>query len=187
MARMLCMIPHNGDVEVRRHMSCMFSNIIARMALGKRFVMRGLLSHEQTSTSMLKSDPSNFLEFQEARNFIEIVEGLSRCLGVVLLGDCLPAFKWMDMQLGFETKFQKQRECMDMFVSNIISEHLERQRPVREEEKDMVDVMLAEVGEKDGYEITLDHVKGVLWVTSNDILCNYLCFYFYFYFFIGGK
>lgn len=74
---------------------------------------------------------------------------------------------------------------MDMFVSNIISEHLERQRPVHEEEKDMVDVMLAEVGEKDGYEITLDHVKGVLWVTWNDPLCNYLCFIFYLL--IAGK
>ena len=165
MAHMLCMIPLNGDVEVRRHLSLMFSNIIARLVLSKRFVMTGLLKHEQTDTSMLKSDPSNSLEFQEAHNFMEIVEGLSQCLGVVNPGDCIPTFKWMDVQLGFETKFHKQRERMDMFVSKIISEHQEQQRPVREEEKDMVDVMLDEMGEKDGYEITLDHVKGVLWVT----------------------
>ena len=162
---MLCMIAHNGDVELRRHLSLMFSNIMARQVLSKRFVMTGLLNHEQTDTSMLKSDPSNSLELQEAHNFIDIVEGLSQCLGVVNLGDWIPAFKWMGVQLGFETKFHKQRERMDMFVSKIISEHLERQRPVREEEKDMVDVMLDEMGEKDGYEITLDHVKGVLWVS----------------------
>ena len=39
---------------------------------------------------------------------------------------------------------------------------LKLQQPVHEEEKDMVDVMLDEMGEKDGYQITLDHVKGVL-------------------------
>ena len=162
MAHMLAMIPFNGDVEVRRHLSFMFSNIIARMVLGKRFVMRGLLNHEQTSTSMRKASPSSVLELQEARNFTEIVEGLSWCLGVVNPGDCIPALKWMDIHLGLEIKFQKQRERMDMFVSNIISEHLKWQHPVHEEEKNMMDVMLDEMGEKDGYEIMLDHVKGVL-------------------------
>ncbi|KAG0560615.1 hypothetical protein KC19_10G193500 [Ceratodon purpureus] len=92
------------------------------------------------------------------------MEELPLCFGAIHLQDlftCIP--KWLDLQ-GLDARFRKIKSRMDVFYTNMISQHREERRrnPVSEEHKTLLDVLLEEL-EKPEQGVTEDNVNGLIW------------------------
>lgn len=160
-------IPQVGvPVELNSLFTISTTNVISRMVLNKRL---GCVSTTNASEDNVR----------EVQDLKEIVEEIFGCLATPNIGTLVPALKYLDIQ-GLETRFEKLKARMDVFVMNIIAEHLEQRTTRRskeaaveicEEEKDMVDLLLDEMeAMTDESAITLENVKSLIWVSSTSYL-----------------
>ena len=143
-------------MPVRTYLEVVVTNILSRMILKKRF-----------SAVAGKGAQGSDSEMQEVRNFRVLVEEIAQCSLHMDPGDFIPIFKWLDIQ-GFRARLRDLRKRMDVFVNNIINEHLEQRRKGLAYEKDMVDVLLDQMEDTstDKFDISEKHINGLLWVST---------------------
>jgi len=149
-AQMVRSIPANSDevIDLRECLAVMTANILTRLIIGKRFMGR---------SGMNKS------EEKELKDFVEITEEISDCLGIANPRDVIPAFKWIDLN-GLDRRFKTLRRHMESFLSKIIAERRHR-RSETDAEKDLLDVLLDSM---DQQEITQEVVTSIVWVTRRN-------------------
>jgi len=79
---------------------------------------------------------------------------------------------WIDKLTGLSSRLERIFKEMDEFYNEIISDHLDPNKPKYEHE-DFVDVLLQFKKERCfSFDLTLDHIKAVLMVTSSHSLSN---------------
>ena len=139
-----------GPFQVNKHLNIMSTNILSRMILNKRF-NPGAAGDETES---------------ELHKFFEILEEANHCFSTIHLQDGFTCFpKWFDPQ-GLDKRFRNLRDRVDLFHKNMVDEHRERRRknPVSEWDRTLLDVLLDQIENSD-FEVTEEHVKGVIWVS----------------------
>ncbi|KAJ3678336.1 hypothetical protein LUZ60_002139 [Juncus effusus] len=128
-------------VNLREVLGAFSMNNVTRMLLGKQYFGTGTAGAN------------------EAMEFMHITHELFRLLGLIYLGDYLPAWRWVD-PFGCERKMREVEKKIDEFHQKIIDEHkVRRERNQRhdamddddnnanKEEMDFVDVLLSLPGE----------------------------------------
>ncbi|KAL9259524.1 Cytochrome P450 703A2-like protein [Drosera capensis] len=120
-------------VSLREVLGAFSMNNVTRMLMGKQYFGAGYTAP------------------QEARQFIHITHELFWLLGLIYLGDYLPAWRWLDPH-GCEKKMREVEKGIDDFHSRIVDEHRQaRYRRAKDgvenEEMDFVDILLSLPGE----------------------------------------
>ncbi|KAJ4805501.1 Cytochrome P450 family protein [Rhynchospora pubera] len=128
-------------VNLREILGAFSMNNVTRMLLGKQYFGTG------------SAGP------KEATEFMHITHELFRLLGLIYLGDYLPAWRWID-PYGCEKKMREVEKKIDEFHQKIVDEHRERGERKRKRkdddndpddeskvEMDFVDVLLSLPGE----------------------------------------
>ncbi|PKA52347.1 Flavonoid 3'-monooxygenase [Apostasia shenzhenica] len=128
-------------VDLRQVLEAFSMNNVTRMLLGKQYFGSATAGR------------------QEAMEFMAITHELFHLLGMIYLGDYLPAWRWIDPS-GCERRMKEVEKKVDKFHQKIIDEHRERKKKKMKEmeeeeddgeEMDFVDVLLSLPGE-DGKE-----------------------------------
>ncbi|KAG0499467.1 hypothetical protein HPP92_003706 [Vanilla planifolia] len=120
-------------VDLRQVLGAFSMNNVTRMLLGKQYF--GPASAGR----------------REAMEFMGITHELFRLLGIIYIGDYLPAWRWIDPS-RCEKRMREVEKKVDDFHQKIIEEHRKRRREAGvEHELDFVDVLLSLPGE-DGKE-----------------------------------
>nr|AOS51485.1 ferulate 5-hydroxylase [Calamus jenkinsianus] len=83
---------------------------------------------------------------EEQDEFIGILQEFSKLFGAFNIGDFIPWLSWMDMQ-GINQRLKAARGALDGFIDKIIDEHLANPKLADAEDADMVDDMLAFLGD----------------------------------------
>lgn len=109
---------------------------------------------------------------RDAMEFMNITHELFHLLGIIYLGDYLPAWRWFD-PTGCERKMREVEKKIDRFHQGIIEEHRERTRRRKEicsscededDEMDFVDVLLSLPGEDGREHLDDKEIKALMQV-----------------------
>ena len=159
-ANVLRVMPQDGRtvVPVRTYIEVVVTNILSRMVLKKRF---GAVAGKTVDA------PVEGNEVEQVRNFQELIQEIAEASFRLDAGDFVPALRRIDL-LGFRRHLRHLKKRMDVFVSKIISEHLEqRQKSSAVYEKDMVDALLDEMEDTTSqFGISNEHISSLLWVRT---------------------
>jgi hypothetical protein len=159
-ANVLRVMPQDGRtvVPVRTYIEVVVTNILSRMVLKKRF---GAVAGKTVDA------PVEGNEVEQVRNFAELIQEIAEASFRLDAGDFVPALRRIDL-LGFRRHLRHLKKRMDVFVSKIISEHLEqRQKSSAVYEKDMVDALLDEMEDTTSrFGISNEHISSLLWVRT---------------------
>ncbi|XP_021729908.1 cytochrome P450 83B1-like [Chenopodium quinoa] len=121
-------------------MSFACSNI-CRIAFGKRYD---------------ENEGSNRSRFQD------LLKDVQAMFATFFFTDYFPFIGWLDKLTGQSSRLEKTFKGLDVFYDEIISDHLDPNRPESEAE-DLIDVLLHLRKERAfTFDLTLDHIKGVL-------------------------
>lgn len=104
-------------VNLREILGAFSMNNVTRMLLGKQYFGTG------------SAGPN------EAMEFMHITHELFWLLGLIYLGDYLPAWRWIDLY-GCEKKMREVEKKIDEFHQKIIDEHRERRERKRKRDDD---------------------------------------------------
>ncbi|KAK2976249.1 hypothetical protein RJ640_021960 [Escallonia rubra] len=116
------------------------SNIISRIALGKRYDDDG----------------------QEARRFLGIIRETEAVFLAFFVSDYFPPLSWLDRFTKSYYRLQKNFKEMDSFYQELIDEHLNPKRP-KSTREDIIDILLQlRKDQLSSFNLTMDHVKAVL-------------------------
>lgn len=132
-------------VEVGPWLNACTANTISRVTLGRR---------------MFAVDGSGREEVME---FKEMSVELTNLAGEFVLGDFVPALKWVDVG-GVVGRMKRLSRQVDQFLEKIIREHKEE----RGQHEDFLAVLikLNEDGDDEGTKITDQEMKGILLVRT---------------------
>jgi hypothetical protein len=159
-ANVLRVMPQDGRtvVPVRTYIEVVVTNILSRMVLKKRF---GAVAGKTVDA------PVEGNEVEQVRNFAELIQEVRDVSFRLDAGDFVPALRRIDL-LGFRRHLRHLKKRMDVFMSKIISEHLEqRQKSSAVYEKDMVDALLDEMEDTTSrFGISNEHISSLLWVRT---------------------
>jgi hypothetical protein len=159
-ANVLRVMPQDGRtvVPVRTYIEVVVTNILSRMVLKKRF---GAVAGKTVDA------PVEGNEVEQVRNFAELIQEVRDVSFRLDAGDFVPALRRIDL-LGFRRHLRHLKKRMFVFVSKIISEHLEqRQKSSAVYEKDMVDALLDEMEDTTSrFGISNEHISSLLWVRT---------------------
>ncbi|XP_020583268.1 cytochrome P450 703A2 [Phalaenopsis equestris] len=145
----------NGEtIDLRQVLGGFSMNNVTRMILGKKYF--GPATAGQG----------------EAMEFMAITHELFHLLGIIYLGDYLPAWRWVDLT-GCERKMREVEKKVDRFHQKIIEEHREAGRRRKEngrgidgEEEDdgmdFVDVLLSLPGENGKEHLCDREIKALM-------------------------
>lgn len=102
--------------------------------------------------------------------FIGILQEFSKLFGAFNIGDFIPCLSWMDPQ-GINKRLKAARKSLDRFIDNIIDDHMANPKEPDAVDADMVDDMLAFLGEgkgigggsdSDQLRLTRDNIKAII-------------------------
>jgi hypothetical protein len=159
-ANVLRVMPQDGRtvVPVRTYIEVVVTNILSRMVLKKRF---GAVAGKTVDA------PVEGNEVEQVRNFADLIQEVRDVSFRLDAGDFVPALRRIDL-LGFRRHLRHLKKRMDVFMSKIISEHLEqRQKSSAVYEKDMVDALLDEMEDTTSrFGISNEHISSLLWVRT---------------------
>lgn len=145
-------------VNLREILGAFSMNNVTRMLLGKQYFGTG------------SAGPN------EAMEFMHITHELFWLLGLIYLGDYLPAWRWIDLY-GCEKKMREVEKKIDDFHQKIIDEHRERRERKRKRseddhddgskmEMDFVDVLLSLPGENGKEHMDDVEIKALMQVIT---------------------
>ncbi|KAK1555407.1 hypothetical protein Q3G72_025909 [Acer saccharum] len=120
------------------------SSFICRIAFGKKYEDDG----------------------SEIRRFHAMLSEAQFMLGSFFFSDLFPFMGWLDKLTGMVRRLKNSFEELETFYQELIDEHLDPNRSKTEHEEDIIDVLL-QLRKESGFkfDISLDHIKGVLMVT----------------------
>lgn len=130
-----------GHVEVQMRLAIMTANSLTRLIMSKRYMGRSGMGEA---------------EEKEIKEFVEMTEEISDCLGVPNPRDVIPAFRWIDHN-GLDRRLKNLRKRMEMHLSKIIAER----RHETSLKNDLLDAFLEQM---DRQEITEETLTSVIWV-----------------------
>ncbi|KAJ0975709.1 hypothetical protein J5N97_017674 [Dioscorea zingiberensis] len=119
-------------VNVRQVLAAFSMNNVTRMLLGKQFFGEENAGREG------------------AAEFMELTHELFWLLGLIYLGDYLPAWRWVDLLFGCEKKMREVERKVDEFHQKIIEEHR-----VARMEKEKVGGVAGDHGQLDFVDVLL--------------------------------
>jgi cytochrome P450 len=127
-------------VNVSKLVSAMTTDIICRMACGKKYCEGDL----------------------DSRGFKDMIKELFFLLGAINIGDFIPWLEWMDLQ-GLRRRQKSCHNTFDAFFEMVIEEHVQKSNDESADNKDFVDVMLGLMEDDDmEIKITRDNIKAVI-------------------------
>ncbi|KAM0945572.1 putative costunolide synthase [Dioscorea sansibarensis] len=100
-----------------------------------------------------------------AAKFREMVEEASVLLGGFQVCDMFPAMGWLSAVMGLDGKLERITRKLDVFLSEIVEEHIERRRQGGSGEvEDFVDLLLAlkEEGHDEDFAIADENIKAII-------------------------
>jgi len=108
---------------------------------------------------------------EEQSEFIGILQEFSKLFGAFNIGDFIPWLKWVDLN-GINKRLRVARNSLDRFSDKIIDEHMANPKEADAEDADMVDDMLAFLGEAKAIgggdsgelKLTRDNIKAIIMV-----------------------
>nr|CAB3470156.1 unnamed protein product [Digitaria exilis] len=116
-------------VALSDHLMMASLNVISRMVLGKKYVVKGSSGSSEDTTT--------------AEEFGWMMEELFFLNGAVNIGDVIPWLNWLDPQ-GYIGRMKRLSKVLDRFLEKVLDEHDERRRRDGEAfvAMDMVDKLL---------------------------------------------
>ncbi|KAK3018377.1 hypothetical protein RJ639_003967 [Escallonia herrerae] len=118
------------------------SNIISRIALGKRYDDNG----------------------HKTRRYLRIIRESEAASLVFFVSDYFPPLGWLDRCTRSYYRLQKNLKAMDIFYQEQIDEHLNPKRP-KSTQEDIIDIFLQlRKGQLSSFNLTMDHIKAMLMV-----------------------
>ncbi|KAF8723591.1 hypothetical protein HU200_021548 [Digitaria exilis] len=152
-AKQLKLHEHARDEERRTvvlsdHLMITNLNMITRMVLGKKYVVKGSSGSSEDTTT--------------AEEFGWMLQELFFLTGAVNIGDVIPWLNWLDLQ-GYIGRMKRLSKMLDRFLEKVLDEHDERRRRDGEAfmAMDMVDKLLQLVDDPNlKVPITRDGVKA---------------------------
>lgn len=134
----------NQVVNLSEVAMALASTLICRTAFGKRYDEKG----------------------SESRRFDELLHDAQAIAAGIYLSDYIPMFGWMDKINGSIDKVERTCKNMDLFLQELIDEHVDPKREKEfEEEDDVLDVLIKIKEEKSSsIDFTWDHIKALLMV-----------------------
>nr|XP_027099749.1 cytochrome P450 84A1-like [Coffea arabica] len=104
--------------------------------------------------------------------FIQILQEISTLLNAFNLADFIPWLKWADLQ-GFNKRLISSRASLDAFIDSITEDHMEKKKNVNgsfdQVEGDMVDELLAFMGDDEGKVTEAGNLQKSLRLTKNNV------------------
>ncbi|CAA6663326.1 unnamed protein product [Spirodela intermedia] len=100
--------------------------------------------------------------------FISILQEFSKLFGAFNIADFVPWLEPLDLQ-GINRRLVKARSALDSFIDRIIDEHIANPKSTDDPNADMVDDMLAFLGEAGGATTGSDELQGSLKLTRDNI------------------
>ncbi|KAF8772525.1 hypothetical protein HU200_005482 [Digitaria exilis] len=142
-------------VALSDHLMMASLNVISRMVLGKKYVVKGSSGSSEDTTT--------------AEEFGWMMEELFFLNGAVNIGDVIPWLNWLDPQ-GYIGRMKRLSKVLDRFLEKVLDEHDERRRRDGEAfvAMDMVDKLLQLADDPNlKVPITRDGVKAfTLWAMT---------------------
>nr|CAB3467634.1 unnamed protein product [Digitaria exilis] len=135
-------------VVLSDHLMITNLNMITRMVLGKKYVVKGSSGSSEDTTT--------------AEEFGWMLQELFFLTGAVNIGDVIPWLNWLDLQ-GYIGRMKRLSKMLDRFLEKVLDEHDERRRRDGEAfmAMDMVDKLLQLVDDPNlKVPITRDGVKA---------------------------
>nr|GMC75538.1 cytochrome P450 71D10-like [Ipomoea batatas] len=137
-------------------------NLMAQISLGSTFnLSRGLFSMTYTVTARAAFGKAS----KQQEELIKLTEKVVEAFGGFSFADMYPAVKLVETITGLRPKTLKLHRSMDAILQLILSEHRDRRMKaeIREEEEDLVDVLLR-IQESGDLEIQLtdNNIKAVI-------------------------
>jgi hypothetical protein len=121
------------------------SKIICRIAFGRRYEDEGV----------------------ERSKFQGMLHELETMFTSFFVSDYIPFMGWIDKVSGLRARLERNFNEMDEFYQEVIDEHLDPNRQQIADEEDIVDVLLQLKKQRlFSFDLTFDHIKGVLMVLS---------------------
>ncbi|CAA7399783.1 unnamed protein product [Spirodela intermedia] len=111
---------------------------------------------------------SSALEGKDQDEFISILQEFSKLFGAFNIADFVPWLEPLDLQ-GINRRLVKARSALDSFIDRIIDEHIANPKSTDDPNADMVDDMLAFLGEAGGATTGSDELQGSLKLTRDNI------------------
>ncbi|XP_076949167.1 6,7,8-trihydroxycoumarin synthase-like [Bidens hawaiensis] len=134
----------NNLVNLSQTLLVLTSNIISRMAFGKRTA---------------EYDD----EKQEVTQFSELILRCQKMFAKFFYRDVIPFMGWLDIVNGSVSNLEKIFKDMDEFYQEIIDQHENQLNEPNNMQEDMVDILLKLKKDSDcSVKLTYDHIKGVL-------------------------
>ncbi|XP_015070945.1 cytochrome P450 71A4-like [Solanum pennellii] len=141
--RKRCTTSSNSVIDMRDVLSCMTSNIISRVAIGRTY-------NEGESGIAVKA----------------LLEELLALLGTFNVGEYIPWLKWLNKINGLDNRVKKVAKDLDAFLDSVIEERVVRNKKAEKstsEAKDFVDVLLEiQNGNETGFPLQRDSLKAIL-------------------------
>lgn len=101
-------------------------------------------------------------------DFKELMERLTRLLGVFSVGTYVPCLAWIDRIRGLDSQLEKLRKDLDEFFERVLLDHEDGDGGDR---TDFVDVLLKIQREKSvGFDIDRVSIKAIILVSGRNIL-----------------
>ncbi|RWR83686.1 Cytochrome P450 71A1 [Cinnamomum micranthum f. kanehirae] len=126
--------PTSSVIDLRLVLQLLFSGIISRVALGKKY--GGI------------------------KEFLEALKEMGELLGAVRVGDYFPSFAWVDVLTGFDGKMKRVSRNMDTFLDRVVKDREEMDGRDGNQHKDFVDTLRQL--EKDSGQLTRDSIKAIV-------------------------
>nr|ASV46327.1 cytochrome P450 84A1 [Lilium regale] len=109
---------------------------------------------------------------EEQDEFISILQEFSKLFGAFNIGDFIPWLKWVDMH-GINVRLKNARFALDRFIDKIIDQHMANPKEQDAVDADMVDDMIAFLGEAKAiggggedlaanFRLTRDNIKAII-------------------------
>lgn len=106
---------------------------------------------------------------EDQDEFIGILQEFSKLFGAFNIGDFIPWLSWVDPQ-GLNKRLKAARKSLDRFIDKIIDDHMANPKETDAMDADMVDDMLAFLGDgkgiggadSDELKLTRDNIKAII-------------------------
>lgn len=112
-----------------------------------------------------------------AEKLKEMEEDSSVLLGGFQVCDMFPAMGWLSALMGLDGKLERIARKLDVFLSKILEEHVERRRhggTGEKEEEDSVDLLLVlKEGEDGDFAIADENIKAITMVIFFKLFLRY--------------
>ncbi|XP_073134441.1 6,7,8-trihydroxycoumarin synthase-like [Henckelia pumila] len=145
---------------IRNHeVSCMIENI-TKKSNSNELINLSKAAFSLTNGVICKAGFGKRYDGEGKRRFDELFKNIQEMLAGFFVGDYFPLLGWIDKLSGMNSKLGKVFKDLDMFVQELIDDHLDPKRP-ESMNGDILDLLIG-LKRDQAASIGWDNIKGVL-------------------------